>query len=63
MMEKADFQEHSNEVFRALLLNGNVWVVRTSCAVGIDEHLPTPKETSNGRRDTWETLTVPSLQF
>ena len=52
-MEKADFQEHSSKFFRALVLNGNSRRVRTTITVGIDEHLPTPKETSNGRRETW----------
>ena len=63
MTEMVDFQEHSNEAFCALLLNGNEWTARTTSAVGIEEHLPTHRETSNGRHDTRETLTVPSLQF
>ena len=63
MLQKIDFQERSNEVFCTLLLNGNEWTARTSSTVGIEEYFPARKETSNGRRDTREILTVPNLQF
>ena len=62
-MEKVDFQEHSNEVFCALLFNGNGRKARTSNTVSKKVHFPIRKETSNEHRDTWKTFTVPSLQF
>ena len=63
MTDTVDLHEHSNEVFCALFLNGDEWKTRTSSTVGPEEQLPIHKETSNGRCDTRETLTVPSLQF
>ena len=63
MVEKVNFQERSNELFCALLFNAKTWKARTNLTIGIKEHLPTHRETSNGYRDIWETRTVQSLQF